>query len=196
MDFKTASGTVTFTKPTTGNTPVFKTVTVTVFGDTTAETDETFAVTLSSPSTGLSIGRAVGTGTILNDDPGAGVRLGIGDAAIVEGNSGAGRNLVFPVLLSSPSTSALSVSYTVSGVNATYGAKATATSDFGGKTSGSVSFPLLTSGKTAVLKTISIPIWADTRPESDETFTITISTTSGAVTVARSVGTGTIYNDD
>lgn len=43
------------------------TVTVTVKGDTAFESDETFRVTLSSP-VGCTLGRAVATGTILNDD--------------------------------------------------------------------------------------------------------------------------------
>jgi subtilisin-like proprotein convertase family protein len=44
-----------------------KVVNVSVFGDTTAEADETFFVTLSSPSN-ATISRAVAQGTIVNDD--------------------------------------------------------------------------------------------------------------------------------
>ncbi len=43
-------------------------VKVLVAGDTTVETDETFAVTLSAPSTGLTLGTASATATIRNDD--------------------------------------------------------------------------------------------------------------------------------
>ncbi len=44
------------------------TVTVEILGDTTGEPDETFAVTLSNPSPGLTLADAVATGTIINDD--------------------------------------------------------------------------------------------------------------------------------
>lgn len=44
------------------------TITVDIVGDTTGEPDETFAVTLSNPSAGLTLGDAVATGTIINDD--------------------------------------------------------------------------------------------------------------------------------
>jgi len=45
-----------------------KSVTVTILGDTVQELNETFLVTLSSPSAGLELGDDVGLGTILNDD--------------------------------------------------------------------------------------------------------------------------------
>ena len=45
-----------------------KSVAVTILGDTVQELNETFLVTLSSPSAGLELGDAVGLGTILNDD--------------------------------------------------------------------------------------------------------------------------------
>ena len=198
VDFKTTSGTVTFTPSlTTGLTPVTKSVSVTIYGDTTPEPDEVFLVALSSPTGGgVVLGRDVGVGTILNDDPGSGISLGIGDASIVEGNSGTGRNLVFRVTVSSPATSAVSAHFTVNGDTATYGKTATGTSDFGGASSGTIAFPLLASGQTALVKTISIPIWADTRIEPDETFTITLDTPNGPVTITRAVGTGTIVNDD
>ncbi|MGE4079636.1 MAG: choice-of-anchor L domain-containing protein [Reyranella sp.] len=47
---------------------ISETITVLVTGDTVAEQDEGFAVELSNPSTGLTIGTASATGTIQNDD--------------------------------------------------------------------------------------------------------------------------------
>ncbi len=44
------------------------TIKVLVAGDTTVETDETFSVTLSSPSTGLTMGTSSANATIRNDD--------------------------------------------------------------------------------------------------------------------------------
>ncbi len=57
------TGTVTFDIGETS-----KTITIEVAGDASGETDEGFIVTLSIPSTGLVIGTASATGTIVNDD--------------------------------------------------------------------------------------------------------------------------------
>ena len=57
------TGTVSFAAGETG-----KTITVNVAGDSTVEPGENFAVTLSNPSAGTTIGTAAATGTILNDD--------------------------------------------------------------------------------------------------------------------------------
>jgi serralysin len=62
-DYVSSSGVLTFF---TGE--MQKTVTVTILGDTTQEPNETFIVTLSTPSAGIEVGDAVGVGTILNDD--------------------------------------------------------------------------------------------------------------------------------
>jgi Ca2+-binding RTX toxin-like protein len=45
-----------------------KTVSINVLGDTTVEQDETFTVTLSGQTSGLTLGTATATATILNDD--------------------------------------------------------------------------------------------------------------------------------
>jgi outer membrane protein assembly factor BamB len=70
-DFVAASGTVTFPAAVgTGPYPTSdteQTVPVQVFGDTSAEPDETFFVGLSSPS-GCTLLKTRGTGTILDDD--------------------------------------------------------------------------------------------------------------------------------
>src|SRR5205085_6419659 len=81
-DFTAASGTLTFT---VGATSRF--VSVAVQGDTTVEPTEVFTVTLSAP-TGATLGYAAGSGIIGNDDPSSGVAVGIGNAAIAEGNVG------------------------------------------------------------------------------------------------------------
>ncbi len=62
-DFKTKSGTITFS-----TLQVAKTVTVWVIADSLHENDETFHLVLDTPSAGLTITKASGTGTILNDD--------------------------------------------------------------------------------------------------------------------------------
>ena len=57
------SGTLTFLVGETS-----KTVSINVLGDTTVEQDETFTVTLSGQTSGLTLGTATATATILNDD--------------------------------------------------------------------------------------------------------------------------------
>jgi len=61
-DYLAASGTLTFAAGQTS-----KTVSVTINGDTTAESDETYLVALTDPS-GATIARGQATGTIRNDD--------------------------------------------------------------------------------------------------------------------------------
>lgn len=63
LDFQDASGTLTFQPGETS-----KNVVVPVIGETTHEPDETFSVTLASPTGGAALGRAQGTGIIRNDD--------------------------------------------------------------------------------------------------------------------------------
>ncbi len=69
VDFRLKAGTLTFAPSAlSGLTAISKVVTVTVYGDTVPEPDDTLAVTLSNPKGGYQIDRAVATGTILNDD--------------------------------------------------------------------------------------------------------------------------------
>jgi len=63
VDFQNASGTVTFQPGETS-----KSIAVNVIGDTLFEPNETFKLTLASPTGGASLGRAQATGTIQNDD--------------------------------------------------------------------------------------------------------------------------------
>lgn len=66
MDYLSASGTVTF-----GPNETTKTVGVTASSDQITEGNETFAITLHSPTGGATIGNGAGTGTI-SEDPGQG----------------------------------------------------------------------------------------------------------------------------
>ena len=195
VDYKTRTGTVTFSPGASGLTTVMKTLSVTVYGDTAAEGDEYVHVVLDLPTGGVILGRGDASGAIL-DDEGSIVRAGIGDATVVEGDAGNGRKLVFAVTLSSPSSSAVSIPFTIAGLDATYGKTATSTADFGGKLTGTVSFPLQRSGVTAVSKTVTIPVWADVRGESDESLQVTLGPPTGPVDVLRGVGTGWILTDD
>ena len=108
--------------------------------------------------------------------------VSIGDAVEAEGNSGTS-DLGFTVSLSEASANPVSVGY------ATSNGTATAGSDFTAK-SGTVTF---TPGVTS--QQVQIGLLGDTAVESNETFTIVLSSPSGA-TIADGTATGTITNDD
>ena len=175
-DFTAASGTLSFPP---GATSAY--VPVTVLSDATAEPDEFFIVTLSAPSS-ATISYSVGTGRIMNDDPSSGVQIGVGNATVVEGNAGL-RTFRFAATLSAASTSTVSVQY------ATAPSTATSGSDFIAA-SGTLTFaPGVTS------KFVPVAVRGDTTFETNETFTLTLSSPVGA-TIARATATGTVVNDD
>jgi len=158
-----------------------KTVSITINGDTTAEANETLNVNLSSP-TNATLAKASGVGTIGNDDGVTVPTLSINDVSVTEGNSGT-KVMTFTVTASVASTGTMTAAY------ATADGTATASSDYV-STSGVVTF---SAGETS--KTISVTINGDAQYETDETFTVTLSSPTGAA-LAKSTGTGTITNDD
>ena len=84
VDYTAKSGTVTFAPGV-----LSQQVQVAITGDTTPETNETFTLTLSSP-TGATISDGSAVGTITNDDIPANVSLSISDASVTEGAPGTG----------------------------------------------------------------------------------------------------------
>jgi hypothetical protein len=124
--------------------------------------------------------------------------VSVGDATAIEGNSGS-RVLKFPVTLSMPGQTSLTVSYHLSGGSATGGAKPGSGIDFkdsGGITK-TVSFPLMGNGRTAVQKTIAVPVFGDTNPgEGDETMSVTLDSVTSGWSIARGDATGTILDDE
>ena len=173
-DYGTTSGTLTFAPNDTS-----ETITVPINGDTTDEPDETFSVNLSNAS-GAAITDGEGVGTITNDD--APLSLSVGDATITEGDSGT-TNASFTVTLSEASGQEVTVNY------ATANGTATAGPDYQ-SSSGSLTFA---AGETT--KTVTVPVNGDTTDELDETFSVNLSSASGA-TIKDGEGVGTISDDD
>ena len=157
-------------------------VIVPVKGDTTSEANEAFSVVLVNPQ-GATLRRSVGTGTIQNDDPAAGTtaRISIGNASVVEGDSGT-RTLRFAVTSSLPRTTATTVTFGTQAVSAS-------AADYTGK-SGSVTIPANSSSGT-----LSISIKADDGTEASETFKVKLTGAAGA-SIQFGTGTGTIIDDD
>lgn len=157
-------------------------VPVTLVSDQVAEVDETFSATLSG-ATGATIDPrgATGTVTIVSaTSPPAGVK--ISDAVVAEGNSGT-TTMTFTVTRVGPAdTSAFFQVSTAVGT-------ATAT-DFTALKGVGVSF-----AADEVTKTVTVSVIGDTTVESNESFTVKLSSPDGTP-ILDGTGTGTIVNDD
>ena len=169
-DYSAASGTLRFEPGETS-----QTIAVTTLDDSDSEVDETFTLTLSAAS-GATIADGTGVGTIADNEP---PTLSIDDAAPVT----EGEPAEFTARLSKTSATAVSVSYeTVDGT-------AAAGWDYNAA-SGTLRFE---PGETS--QTITVTTLDDGDPESDETFTLTLSAASGA-TIAGGTGMGTITDNE
>ena len=156
-----------------------KEIRVSITDDAVDEDNETFTVTLGSP-TNAALGTAAATGTITDDD--ANPSLSISGDSVTEG-AAAGK-AVFTVTLSPASGRRATVDYATSGVSATQGTDYVATS-------GTLTF---NAGDTS--KTIEVPIVNDAVDEDDETFTVTLSGAVNASLPASPAASGTILDDD
>ena len=173
VDFQVVSSTVTLPAGTTS-----ATITVPVSDDLLDEVDETFTVTLSSPI-GATLGAAVATGTIVDNDPSPVVSI----AAATVTESNATQNATFIVSLSTASGRTVAVSY------ATSNGTASALADYTAST-GTVTFQ---AGETS--KTVVVPVAGDTLDENDETFVVTLSAPVAA-TLGTAQANGTIVDED
>ena len=155
------------------------TFTIATTGDATDENDETFTVTLSSPSTNAKLGSAkTATGTIVDDD-------GTPTVSIEDAEADEGAGVEFTVNLSHASSSAVTVQYTTSHGTATAGDYTAAANR------------TLTLGTGSTSATLTIATTEDTDDEPDETFSVTLaSPSSNAALGARRTATGTIVDDD
>ena len=167
-----------------------KTVPFTVLADLINEPNETVVLTLSSPL-GVSLADAQGVATIVDDDmllglletPGPATFLSISDVLLTEGSAGT-TAATFTITRSGVTTGTSSVQY------ATVDGTATSGSDFAGIGATTLSFA---AGET--VKTVTVNVNGDTAVELRETFTVKLSSASGA-TIADDTGLATIFDDD
>jgi ELWxxDGT repeat protein len=194
----TVGGTATLGTDFTGiaATPVTKTVsfaansaiaivTVNPTADTTIESDETVALTLAA-GTGYSIGTtAAVVGTILNDDSPV-ITLAVAPTAGVTEDGTT--NLVYTFSRTGPTSSALSVKYTVGGT-------ATLGTDYSGigATHATKTVSFAAGSATA---TVTVDPTVDTTIESDETVALTLAAGTGYSIGTTAAVVGTILNDD
>ena len=171
-DFTAASGTLTFAANETS-----QTVSVSTTDDSDDESSETFTLTLSNAS-GADLGDATATGTIVDDDDAPTPTVSVADASATEGGA-----VGFTVSLSAASSSQVTVAYATAGGTATSGTDFTAASG------------TLTFAANETSKTVSVQTADDSDDESNETFTLTLSSPAGA-TLGDATATGTIVDDD
>ncbi len=174
-DYAAGSGTLTFAPGV-----LSQTILVSVLGDTTAESNETFAVNLSG-AVNAAVLDGQGLGTIVNDDVTL-PKVSINSVTTKEGGSGF-TNMIFTLSLSAASKQSISVSY------ATVDGTAVAGSDYVAQ-SGTVTF-----AAGATKATITIKVYGDAIAETNETFYVRLSAPTNAV-LGTGTGTGTIQNDD
>ena len=175
-DYAAATGTLTFAP---GETT--KMIAVNATGDTAEESDEAFTVTLSNP-TNATIADGTGDGAILDDDtPGPSISFAQ-DITVTEGNTGT-TNATFTINLSMAAAGNVTLAYTTSA------GTATAESDFT-PTTGVLTF---TPGQTS--KTVDIGVVGDTTDEDNQTFSLVLSSPTGAQ-VSDAEAVATIQDDD
>jgi Ca2+-binding RTX toxin-like protein len=175
------SGTVSFAAGETA-----KTITVNVVGDTLVEGDETFYVQLFSP-VNATLGNATASSTILNDDMAVTPTLSIttADTSKAEGNAGS-TPFSFTVTRSAGTG--------ISSVNWLLAGGGTNAADFAAGTPFGVNSTLtFAAGETS--KTITVNVAGDTTQESDETFSVQLSSPTNAL-LGTSSATATLLDDD
>ena len=151
---------------------------VPITGDAAVEADETFAFTLTAP-VNASLGQALATGTILDDDLPS---VSIADAAATEGDSGT-RTRCLRCRCRLPAFHTVTVPF------ATANGTAVAPQDYT-STSGVLTFP---AGTTT--RDINVPVVGDTRHEASKNFTVTLGSPVNAV-IQDGSATGLIADND
>jgi predicted extracellular nuclease len=153
---------------------------VAILDDAALEGDEDFTVTISNVSANATLGTAVSTVTIVDDETPALPTLSIDSPSAAEGSG----MLAFTLTLSEASAS--DVTFSVATANGT----ASATEDYAAIVGGAGT---ITAGNTQTL--VPVTLINDAIPEPNETFTLEVTAVSGA-TPATLQGTATITNDD
>ena len=156
---------------------------VPVIGNVTIQPNRVFNAQVSNVA-GISLANATGVGTIIDDDT---PTLSINNVTQNEGNSGT-TPFTFTVTLSKTPGSNVTVNYATLNGTATSGAA----SDYIAIPATPMTF---LTGTGTLTQTITVNVNGDTAVESDETFTVNLSSPTNA-TITNGTGTGTILNDD
>jgi hypothetical protein len=158
------------------------TITVPVKGDTTYEANETFYVNLSNPVNATLGAKSQGVGTIQNDDALPTVSF-TADASGNEGDVGP-NPISFTVSLSAVSGLPVTVNWATSNGTGIAGTDYAAASG------------IATFSPGTLTTTIAVYTIADYMDEANKTFTVTLTSPSGATLGAKPTATGTVTDDD
>ncbi len=166
-----------------------KLITVQVAGDTAAEFNESFAVTLANPSPGTVLDTVAAQGIILNDDTAFSVRAL--SASRPEGTGGT-TPFTFTVSRAGATGTAQTIDWQVAGL-AGIGTMPANAADFAGGVlpGGTLTF---LAGET--VKTLTVDVAGDTAGEFNERFAVTLSGAPAGATIATASAGAVIYNDD
>jgi len=175
-DYSGASSTLTFL-----STDSSKTVTVATSDDAAVESDETILLNLSSSSSGATIADGQGVGTINDNDSDC---AAISFTVASNGPVAEGANSVFTITKAGTTSYSCSVSYATASGGALSGTDFTAIS-------GALTF---TSGQTS--QTVSVPTTDDTIQESDEGFTLSLSSPDKSGSLGSPGTASAIINDN
>jgi hypothetical protein len=119
--------------------------------------------------------------------------ISVGSSSALEGDTSKPRTVSFPVTLTAPPSTTLTVHYAVTANgSATGGSKAAPNVDFKTK-AGTVTFK---AGSSATTKYITATVYPDAAVEGDETFDVTLSKPTGGYALGASHAAGTIIDDD
>jgi hypothetical protein len=114
--------------------------------------------------------------------------ISIGSGSVVEGTSGKA-SIRFPVTLSVPASSQVTVAYSTVAGSAKPG------TDFSAK-KGTLKFvPSATTGLTPVEQFVTVPVLTDKAADGTETFSVDLANATGGYILANAVGTGTVYDE-
>jgi Ca2+-binding RTX toxin-like protein len=160
-----------------------KLITVPVRGDRAGELNERFAVTLSGPSTGASLGVATAGGLIWNDD--VSLSIAANKAGMAEGNAGS-TAFGFTVTRAGAAGGATEVSWAIL-------PGAADAADFAGGTmpQGKITFA---AGQTS--RPLVVNVAGDVVPEPDELFTVVLYGASGGAIISTMAASAAILADD
>ena len=193
VNYATANGTATAGSDYTATTGTLifnvnpgetsKQITVSILGDTLAESDETFFINLSNPIN-ANIADNQGIATITNDDVALPtITLAVSPSSVTEDST---TNLVYTFTRTGSTTSVLTVNYGITGT--------ADSTDYTGATPGTGKTITFAAGASTA--TLTIDPTADTIVESNETVALTLATGTGYTIGTTTAVTGTITNDD
>ncbi|MCL6501490.1 MAG: DUF4214 domain-containing protein [Pirellulales bacterium] len=175
-DFSPASGVVMFQPG-----QVQQTISVTILDDGLDEDDETFFVSLSSPTNAV-LGRSQATGVVVDDDPPP--TITVNAPTVFEPDSGVAM-LIFSIGLSAPSSRTVRVDVQTADGTATAG------SDYDAVPSTQLVFNPGEVGKQVV-----VLVRPDNLDEDDETVLLVLSNPQNAILPPETMGVGIIFDND